>query len=251
MLNEALAANTAALEGISRIEKFDHQFLGYSVERWAMGLRGRILVRLGRFADAVRCLDQVLNIEQDLVDPTVLLIPHLGYVDLAWCRGDAVLADRHATRVAEIAEKHGNPYLRVFALACGGTAKTIAKDFVRALHEFTEGLEFLRKTKAAMEYEPEILASLADCYYRSRELERAIATAREGIEIAQRRSARLPECRASITCGAALIAAHGIARADEAEALFRRAEDLIRQSGATIYERLLTKERARLSVLVC
>jgi adenylate cyclase len=101
-----------------------------------------------------------------------------------------------------------------------------------------------------MEYEPEILASLADCYYRSRELERAIATAREGIEIAQRRSARLPECRASITCGAALIAAHAIAGADEAESLFQRAEDLIRQSGATIYEPLLTKERTRLSALV-
>ena len=52
MLNEALAANSAAIEGISRIEKFDHQFLGYSVEHWAVSLRGRLLVRLGRFEEA-------------------------------------------------------------------------------------------------------------------------------------------------------------------------------------------------------
>ena len=129
LLNEALAANTAALEGISRIEKFDYQFLGFSVEHWALSLRGRILVRLGRFADAEKCFNLVLGIEHTLVDPNVLLVPHLGYVDLAWCRGDAALAEQHASRVAEIAEKHGSPYLRVYAFACRGAAKSTAKDF--------------------------------------------------------------------------------------------------------------------------
>jgi class 3 adenylate cyclase/tetratricopeptide (TPR) repeat protein len=250
MLNEALAANTAALSGISRIEKFDHQFLGYSVEHWAMSLRGRILVRLGRFEEAEDCFDPVLGIEENLLDPTVRLIPHLGYIDLAWCRGDAVMAEQHASRVAEIAEKHESPYLRVFAFACSGTAKSIAKDFAPAIRDFTDGLEFLRSTKAAMEYEPEILASLADCHYQHMEPERAVATAQEAIEIAQRRNARLPECRASITCGAALIAEYGAARIQQAEALFRRADDLIRISGVRIYEPLLTQERIRLSVLV-
>src|SRR5439155_15573624 len=175
--------------------------------------------------------DPVLEIEANLLDPTVRLIPHLGYIDLAWCRGDAVMAEQHAWRVAEIAEKHESPYLRVFAFACGGTAKSIAKDFAPAIRDFTDGLEFLRNTKAAMEYEPEILASLADCYYQHMEPEQAVATAQEAIEIAQRRNARLPECRASITCGAALIAEYGAARIQQAEALFRRAYDLIRITG--------------------
>jgi adenylate cyclase len=246
-LNEALAANTAALAGISKVGRFDRQFLGYSVEHWAMALRGRILVRLGRFEEAVAALDSVLDIEQDLVDPTVLLIPHLGYVDLAWCLDDAAMADRHARRVGEIADRHGNPYLRVFASACGGTAKSIAGDFSGAIRGFREGLGFLRETRAAMEYETEMVASLADCHYRNCELERATETAHEAIELAQQRSARLPECRASITCAGALLAAHGLVRATEAERLLQSAENLIRITGASIYERLLRKERDRLS----
>src|SRR5438132_1368039 len=149
------------------------------MKHWAMSLLGRILVRLGRFAEAQECLDMMLGIEQTLLDPTVQFIPHLGYIDLAWCLGDVPLAEQHALRVAEIAEKHGSPYLRVFAFACGGTAKSIAKDFASAVRNFNEGLEFLRKTRAAMEYEPEILASLADCCYRTGESDRAVAVTKE------------------------------------------------------------------------
>jgi adenylate cyclase len=250
MLEEALAVNTAALEGIPHIDKFDHQFLGYSVEQWAVGLRGRILVRLGRFAEAEQCFDTLLGSEQSRLDPTLQLIPHLGCVDLAWCRADAALAEHHASAVAKLADRQGSPYVRVFAFACAGTAKSISNDFAGAVREFAAGLEFLRSTKAAMEYESEMLASLADCYYRGGELERAAATAQETIELARRRSTRLPECRASITCGAALLARHGPARVDQAEALFRRADALIRQTGVKIYEQLLTQERARLTALV-
>jgi adenylate cyclase len=245
MLNEALAANSAAVEGISRIEKFDHQFLGYSVEHWAMGLRGRILVRLGRFEEAEKCFDLLLGIEENLQDPTARLIPHLGYVDLAWCLGDPVLAERHALRLAQITEKHESPYLRVFAFACIGTAKSVAGEFAAAARDFVAALEFLRKTKAAMEYEPEILASLADCHLQSDEPGRAREIAKEAIQIAKQRNARLPECRASITCGEALIAESGVSGVDEAIALFARAEELIQVTGACIYEPLLARARER------
>src|SRR5262249_53335310 len=67
LLNEALSANDAAFKGISQIGKFDHQFLGYSVERWAVSLRGRILVRLGRFEEAEKCFDLVLGVEENLL----------------------------------------------------------------------------------------------------------------------------------------------------------------------------------------
>src|SRR5262249_47362379 len=109
LLNEALDANNAAMQGLSDVEMFDHEFLGYNVEHWVMSLRGRILVRLGRLMEAQQCLNMLLRIEQTLLDPAVKFIPHLGYVDLAWCRGDAALAEKHALRVSEIAEKVGFP----------------------------------------------------------------------------------------------------------------------------------------------
>ncbi|CCD84852.1 putative Adenylate cyclase [Bradyrhizobium sp. ORS 285] len=248
MLNEALAANSVAMDGISRIEKFDHQFLGYSVEHWALGLRGRILVRLGRFEEAAKCFDLLLGIEEDLQDPTARLIPHLGYVDLAWCFGDPALAERHALRLAQIAEKHQSPYLQVFALACMGTAKCVAGDFTAAVHDLVAGVEYLRKTKAAMEYEPEILASLADCHDQNGDAELAMQVAREAIQVAQQRNARLPECRASITLGKTLIAAGGACANHEAAALFARADQLMRMTGACIYEPLLAQARKHLPI---
>jgi tetratricopeptide (TPR) repeat protein len=250
LLNEALAANNAAMQGLSNVEMFDHEFLGYNVEHWVMGLRGRILVRLGRFAEAQQCLNMLLRIEQTLLDPTVQFIPHLGYVDLAWCRGDAALAEKHALRVSEIAEKSGIPYLRVYAFACIGTAKSIAGDFAAAAREFTEGLQFVRRATASMGYEPEMLASLADCHYQMNEPQQAVAVATEAIDVARQRCTRLAECRASITYGAALLAEHGSARVHEAENLFRRAGELIRITGARIYEPLLMQERTRISALV-
>ena len=228
LLNEALAASDAAMQGLSHVDPFDHQFLGYNVDHWVMSLRGRILVRLGRFAEAEQCLDMLLQIEQTLLDPTVRFIPHLGYVDLAWCRGDAELAERHASRVSEIASKTEIPYLQVYAFACEGTARSIANDFAGAKCEFSQGLDLLRKTSAAMELQSEILASLADCYYQMGQLRGAQDNAKEAIKLAQLRCTRLPECRASITYGAVLLAEYGSARFEEAESLFRRAEDLIR-----------------------
>ncbi|MCK1379490.1 adenylate/guanylate cyclase domain-containing protein, partial [Bradyrhizobium sp. 24] len=98
LLREALAASDAALAGVPGITDFEHQFLGYNVEHWIFGLRGRILVRLARFDEAQRCFDRILAIDPTLIDPTVQFIAHLGYVDLAWCLEDSAMASTHAWR---------------------------------------------------------------------------------------------------------------------------------------------------------
>jgi len=245
MLNEALIANTVALQGVSRIERSDEEFLGFNVEHWARSLRGRILVRLGRFAEAEECLEMMLQIEQTLLDPAIQFIPHFGYVDLAWCRGDADLAMKHALRVTEIAERSQIPYLSVYASAFRGTAKALAQQFDAAVTHFSQGLASARKARAALEYEPEILASLADCYCQMGNFEQAETVAMEAIEVARQRTARLAECRASITCGAAILGKGDSGRNIQAVHLLARAEELIRLTGAKIYEPLWMRERAR------
>ena len=247
LLNEALAANDAAMKGSADVERFDNQFLGYNVEHWIMSLRGRILLRLGRLAEAQEWLDRMLRIEQALMDPAVQFIPHLGYVDLAWCRRDAELAQRHAARVHELAQKHGSPYLRVFSLTASGIARVVGKDFAGAIRDFNDCLVLARSAKAALEYEPETLASLADCYCATGEFHSAIAFAREAIDVARARSARLAECRASIACAAALLGRDGAAQLANAEALLGQAEHLIARSGAKIFEPLLERARKRIS----
>jgi adenylate cyclase len=249
LLNDALDANTAALEGVTQVETFDHQFLGYSVEHWLMTLRGRILLRLARFDEAEQCLRALIEIEDALGDPTVQFLPHYASVELAWCVGDARQARQHAARVGEIAQRHGSPYLRVFALAADGIAACVERDFAAALNSFGESLSFARAAKAAMEYEPEILASIAACHAHLGQSAAALDVAHETIALARARSARLPECRAAITIAAALIADGSATRAREAATWLDRAEELIRMTGARIYAPLLARERARLPAL--
>jgi adenylate cyclase len=160
------------------------------------------------------------------------------------------LAQRHAARVHELAEKHGSPYLRVFALTASGIARAVGKDFAGAIRDFDDCLVLARSAKAALEYEPETLASLADCYYATGEFNRAIAFAKEAIGVARERSARLAECRASITCAVALLGRDGAAQLGNAEALLGQAEHLIARSGAKIYEPLLERGRDRISSML-
>jgi adenylate cyclase len=248
LLNEALVANSEALQGVATNAKFDEQLLGLNVEQWAQSLRGRILVRLGRFLEAEECLHRVLVIEESLRDPAVQFIPHQVYVDLAYFRGDAILAQEHAQRIAQIAEKSRSPYVQVYALGCSGMAKYVAMDFAGGARTLTEGVKFAQTAKAALEFEPEMMASLADCHFGLGDFDKAATIAQEAIDVAQRRSARLAECRASIICASALFAKQSKQHA-QASVMLDYAEDLVRMSGARVFLDRLSRERARLSTV--
>jgi class 3 adenylate cyclase/tetratricopeptide (TPR) repeat protein len=245
LLREALVANDMALAGAPSISEFDHLFLGYSVDQWILSLRSRILVRLGRLEEARQCFDEILEIEPAMIDPTVRFIANLGYVDLAWCLDDPNMAHEHANRVADLAMRQGSAYLRAYSLACSGTAHSIGGDHRAAIRAFAEALTFLRDARVAMEIEPEMLASTAECHLRSGDFDLAARTAQEAIGISQARSARLPQCRATITLAKALNASNDPEARDEAMKLLDQAEELIKVSGAIIYTRLLDEARVQ------
>jgi adenylate cyclase len=246
LLREALAANDAALEGVSSVSDFDHQFLGYSVEHWTLSLRGRILLRLGEFDAARACFDRMLAIP-GLIDPTVQIIANFAYVELAWCLGDVSLAYHYVKEVTAIAARHGSAYLRLYARACEGITYGIVDDSEEGIRATSEALRLLRESHVSMEFEPELLASLADLFVRNDEADKAIEASKEAIAIARKRTARLAECRAQITLARALLAASGIQAADEAKSLLDASEALIAISGARIYEGLLKEARDLLS----
>jgi adenylate cyclase len=247
MLTKALSANDIALANVSKVSRSDTNFLGYSIEHWVVSLRGRLLARLNRLAEARECLDSMIEIGQRLFDPTVQIIAHFGYLDVAWCEHDKDLAQHHARHILQIADRYPSPYLRVFALAGTGMAKLVAGEFAQSCDDWVEGIAFVRKTRAAMETEAEMLANLAECHYRQGNYALARSVGEEAIALAQRRSARLPECRALMSVAGAVIRQDGQAAASEASALLDRAATLIADSGASIYQPLLTSERAALA----
>ncbi len=244
---EALAANDSAMAGMTHVDSAHHEFLGFSVAHWVLSLRGRILSRLGRMEEAQRCLDEMLAIDPKLIDPTVQFIAHLGYVDMAWYRGDARLARLHADHVGEIARRHGSPYLRVYAYACAGIWKSLARDFAGAEQDLRAGLAVMHEGWVALNYEGEMLAILADCHYQAAQYDLAIETARRTVDLARQRNARLPESRALIIHALAMAGRSGPSASEEAGILLGQAEELIRLTGADIYAPLLTRARMMLS----
>lgn len=236
LLNQALEANDAALAGVAAISDFDHGFLGYSVEHWAIALRGRILVRLGRFDEATECLDAIININE-LIDPTVQFIGHLGYVDLAWCIDNSEMAKLHATKIGALAVRHGSSYLQTYYRYVSALAQGIAGDYVAAIQSLDETLDHVTQTSTAIELKPEILASLADYCVRSGNPAAAVQPAYDAIALADLRNARLPGCRARIAGARALLAVGTAHAHDQSVILLGKADELIRETGAKIYNR--------------
>ncbi len=246
LLREALAANDAALRELSEVDRFDDRFLGYRVEHWIASLRGRFLALMGRFAEAEPWLEGIRNLDPTMVDPTVQFIAHFATLEIACHFRGARLAAAHSRRVAEIAERHGSPYLRVFALISAGMAKSVVRDYSGARSDFAAALDRVRVARAAVDFEAEILAGLADCYYRLEDHPQAIAASDECLKVARLRNSRMPECRAMIIRGATIAARRTRASRPEAEGWFLRAEQMIRLTSAEIYAPLLAEARALL-----
>lgn len=245
-LENALAANDVVLAHADKIEGYDHAFMGFNVEHWALGIRGRLLIRLGRVEEARANVERLLAVGNDLVDPVLQQIAHYTFVELACSTNDAALAQSHAAIVAELAEKHRSPYMRVFAAHTQALALILAEDFEVAAVTFSEALETIRDAHVSLEHETEVLASLAECHRRLGNLELAVTLAKEAIDVSRQRSTRVAECRALVTHAAALIDAGRGQQMAEAGANLESAERLIAQTGATIYVAALTAEKQRL-----
>jgi adenylate cyclase len=177
-------------------------------------------------------------------DPVMRQIAHHVHVDFAWCKNAPVLAKKHAASVASIAEKHPNPYSKVFALSCNGLSQLTARDFNHAKQAFSEALKLIKSTNVAVDFEAEMLAGLAECHQHLGNFEQALVSAKEAVATSMQRSNRLAECRARIVWGAAL-AAQGVPHgAGEAEIQFEQAAQLIALTGAKIFENALIHARA-------
>ncbi|HWP13521.1 MAG TPA: hypothetical protein VNN06_17000, partial [Ramlibacter sp.] len=250
LLRQALEANDTALANLAAIDKFDRDFIGFSTEQWVLGMRCRLLTRLGRFDEARACLLDMIEAGKESTDPLFLQMVHYAHIELAWCLQDPALAEEHALPIDQLAEKYPIPYSRVFALHGRGSATALAGDMRTAAHTFSEALALVRSDKVAMELEPEILVSLADSRRATGDTDEALRLAREAIELSRQRSARLPECRALITFAAALADRYGPGQRDACVAALLEAERLLETTGANAYQRLLQREKQRVQPAV-
>ncbi len=240
-LLEALKASDMALEHIADIRKSHEALMGFSVARWVESLRARLLVRMGNFDDAKQSIAKLISTEKEHHDPAVQFIPHLAAVELAWFTRDERLADLHSSRIEEIAASasSGIPYVAVYGAACRGLAFSLAGDHVAAIQKLESAIRLATETYAGLEYEGEMLALLAEVYFRSDSPTAAFRIADRAIAVAVERRARLAECRASIVLGLTLGTGKFHHSSYQAGDLFARARHLIDESGAKAFASLL------------
>lgn len=241
---EALAASDAALARVAATERFDHEFLGFSVERWAKGLRSRILTRLGRFEEAQACSASMSGPELAAEDPMVRFIPQLAAADTAWFNGDCEAAEHHAAQVVKIASANNSAYLRVYAHEAVGSAKDMRGDHADAAREYRDALDIVRTTQAATEVEADLLARLAESQLGLGDCDAAKAFAHEGLAIAESRTTRMSKCRLCIILARAYHASSDPGRDEAAASLLLQAEELMQITGARLFENALAVARA-------
>jgi len=235
-MSEALQMNLEATERVSEIGMSDRQTLGFDVEVWLTAMRGQTLVMLGRGDEARPLLDRIIQLDGGQVDAIHHVIPSLAYVDLAWARGDAALAQRHADRAFSLAAKSGSPYLRVYAQACRGLAHLTAGRIQSAIEDLGVALDFARTRRAGLENEARILADLANAYRLSGNTAAAMSTVDEAIAVALDRHARVPECLARIVRADLLLHADSKREGEEER---ERARSLVTETGASIFQPLV------------
>jgi class 3 adenylate cyclase len=235
-LTEALEVNIEATNRAHEVNKHHRTALGFDIEPWLTALRGQLLIMLGHSDDARSYLDRVIQMDTEHINASDHMVPSISYVDLAWVEGDVRLAEHHAERATSIATRSGNPYLLAYAMACRGLSLIVAGKYSAAIEELNSALDFARRRKAGLEYEPRMLADLANAYRLKGDFSAAVCAADEAIEVSSTRHTRVAESFARTLRAHILFASGEVA---EAEAELARAERLIEENGATIYQPLV------------
>lgn len=244
LLREGLAANDAALAKIEEHEQpgggvvlglSASQIFGFDVPHWLRCLRVRTLVLLGRFAEADSLLASVLQVEPHKILPVVQYHAHVAAVDIAWHRGDVVMAKWHAGQVENYATQSGLPYLATVALLCKGLSRSTERDFRAASDHFREALVIARRSRTGLENEAKLLGFLADALDQAGDGALSSEVSAEAIEAAQRRTDRIAELYARVVSARVLFASDAVEHRSAAEVHVERAERLLEITGAAFF----------------
>jgi adenylate cyclase len=246
LLGQALEANDVALKGVASIDKLDRDFFGFDIRQWVLGIRVRLLIRMGRFDEASACLRSMVESIEAGHDPVIRQMAHHLHAEFAWSSSDVELARAHASKVTRIARENGSSYSRVFDFWTSAMAELTAQEYDEAARNCVKALDLIRTARVGVECEAEILAILAECRLHTGNHEQALADAKVAVEVARRRSNRAAEGRAMVVWGAAL-ARDPLGDANEANEIFEQAQQVISLTGARVFGEVLERERQRLA----
>ena len=249
LLEQALQASDAAAQGLLDIDLFDREFIDFSIVQWRLGIRTKALIRLGRLDEAKRCLEQMIQADGGLNDPVIAQLAHIQNVEIAACENDHSAAIEHSEKMAKIAKQHPSPYSQIYTLWCQGMAAATTGKVASADRHYADALALIAQTQVAVDFETEIQARYCELRYHNGDFNAAAAMARLAIDTSQRRNNRATEGRALLVL-AAITNQQAVADAhQQANQLFSQADILMAQTGASLFEQPMLRERRRLLAL--
>jgi len=218
---------------------------GISMQVWTRSRRGWAQIEMGRLALGVADLEVALRRARELSQWEVAswtLMFHVFADEYAGNPADIVL--RRARESLEYAERAGSPFAQATAYYSLGRAHLAAKDSPAAREAFEQG----QSLPLSADFEPNLLAFLAEAQLGTGEGEAARATADRAIRLAQDRGTRGWQVRAHLAQARVLRALDGVTAKAAIEACLARAEALVAETGARAQTPFLIEERARLAL---
>jgi class 3 adenylate cyclase len=242
LFKEALKANDAALAAAHAIERGDHEYIGFNVEHWLLGLRLRLLTRLGRFGEIAEISTSLQGVLAGTQDAVIKMIVHYMFVEVGCFSKDRLLAARHSLHLKELAQTHQSPYLNAYSQSCAGLGEMAAGNHEGASAHFMAAISIIREARVAPELESEVLSHHSLCLLRTGSLRSAIHVADEAVVVAQRRANRFSECLALMVAGRAILAEDKQTGASLARAHLSRAARLLEHTGAHVLDGLFADD---------
>jgi len=201
---------------------------------------------LGRMAEAEAALETLLA-EESEPGLQALYGTHAFLCEVLRLRGDLPRALAHGRRAVELAKEHGSAFSRVEAAAFLGTAELAHGDLGAARSELERALALARNRRAALWYEPRLLATLADAKLAAGDRSGARALLSEACEIVNRgRGWRLGALDVALAQVRLLASEPGSDRA-AIESALESLESLTAELDSDPYRRIAALERARLA----
>jgi class 3 adenylate cyclase/tetratricopeptide (TPR) repeat protein len=249
-LADAVAVGDEGLEIVSEDAQLGMDLFGWSPLLMLNLFPAYALTQMGRLHEAEKRIVVALRLARGHGPPESLCYSHAFHVFVAQVAGEARRAVGAAQAALEAGESSGSPQALAVAFAALATAHTLSGESEKAIDACDHCLSIMREKGVLRDTEAYALAMLASAHLLRGEVARAQALADEAAKLARSQGTLVFLCAANVLRARALIGRDGARAAGEVEAILAEAEQLIAETGATIYRpdvHLVRAELARLS----
>jgi tetratricopeptide (TPR) repeat protein len=143
-LHAALADNDYVLSNLHQVTEADAQALTYDPSVWMRYMRGRILMMMGRFAEARLLLGELIDCDEGTVNAGHRLRAHLSMMNIAVGLGDKTLARAHSSAARSLARNNRTLFFKGMSRVCTGLELSLRGDHARAIAMFGYAVQNVR-----------------------------------------------------------------------------------------------------------